>query len=325
MSRMTDTTTTPAAAESGNSLTVMLAFGANFLIAVAKTVVAFLTGSAAMVAEAAHSWADTGNEVFLLIGERRSQRAPDPSHPLGYGRSGYVWSMFAAFGLFAVGSAVSVWHGIQSLNAPEEETSYFWAYVVLAVAFVLEGTSFLQALREARTGAAERHQSILAHVKTTSNPVLRSVFVEDSLALVGLIIAALGLFLHQETGHPVWDAIASILVGVVLGVGAILLISRNARFLTGEATSERGRNYLLGLILGHPNVESVSLLHTEWVGADQILVIAAVDLVGDVPESQLQVLLQEVEDRIESESEVSRAILGLTNPRNADRLTVEGS
>ena len=322
MSRMTASTPASSPAKGENSLTVILAFGANFLIAIAKTVVAFLTGSAAMVAEAAHSWADTGNEVFLLVGERRAQRAADVSHPLGYGRSGYVWSMFAAFGLFAVGSAVSVWHGIQSLNAPEEETSYLWAYIVLAVAFVLEGASFLQAFGEARTKAAERDESILAHVKYTSNPMLRSVFVEDSLALIGLIIAALGLFLHQQTGDPVWDAVASILVGVVLGVGAIVLISRNAHFLTGEATSERGRNHLLGLILGHPNVESVSFLHTQWIGADSVLVIATVDLVGDVPESRLQVLLQQVEDEVEKVPEISRAILGLTNPRNTDRLTV---
>lgn len=318
MTGMTDTTSAP----SGNSLTVILAFGANFLIAIAKSIVAAFTGSAAMVAEAAHSWADTGNEVFLIVGERRSSRAADPSHPLGYGRLAYVWSMFAAFGLFAVGSAVSIWHGIQSLGAPEEETEYFWAYVVLGVAFLLEGTSFLQALREARSESRERHMSILSHVNTTSNPMLRSVFIEDALALIGLLLAAAGLFLHQETGDPVWDAIASILVGVLLGIGAIVLISRNAQFLAGEAVSERGRDLLLGLIADHPNVETVSFLHTEWVGADQILVIATVDLVGDVPESQLQVLLQEVEDTLEAQPEVARAILGLTNPRNTDRLGV---
>ncbi|MGD7001960.1 cation diffusion facilitator family transporter [Corynebacterium halotolerans] len=310
-------------ATSENSLTVILAFFANLLVAVAKSIVALFTGSAAMVAEAAHSWADAGNEIFLIIGERRARRAPDADHPLGYGRSGYVWSMFAAFGLFTVGSAVSIWHGIQALGAPDEEVSYFWAYIVLAVAFVLEGTSFLQAWRETRQGAAKRHISQLRYLGTTSNPMLRSVFLEDFVALIGLVIAALGLYLHQVTGSAVWDAVASILVGVLLGVVAITLIAKNAVFLTGEAGTPLARNMLLEQILTHPNTESVSFLHTEWVGADRILVIASVDLVGDNPESRIREMLQEVEDRLEQEPFVARAILGLSRPGDHTRLQVE--
>ena len=135
-------------------LTVVIALTANTILAVLKTIVAVVTGSASMVAEAAHSWADAGNEVFLVIAERRSEKAADEAHPLGYGREAYVWSMIAAFGLFAVGAAVSVIHGVQSLGAEEEEADYLWAYVVMGAAFVLEGTSFLQARREVRTGRA---------------------------------------------------------------------------------------------------------------------------------------------------------------------------
>lgn len=300
---------------SGSGLTVVIAFCANLLVAIAKTIVALLTGSASMLAEAVHSWADTGNQVFLLIGERRGRREPDRSHPMGYGRDSYVWAMFAAIGLFAVGAGVSVWHGIQSLGAPETEgVDYGWAYLVLAIAFLLEGFSFLQALRQTRRGARSRRVSPLRHVSTTSDPMLRAVFAEDACALIGLVLAALGMGLHQLTGQPVWDAIGSILVGLLLGVVAILLIARNTAFLTGEGASPQGSAELLRTLQDHPDVESVSFLHTEWVGADQLLVIASVDLAGDAAESALQDTVQAIEDQLEENPHVRRALLTLSHP-----------
>ena len=137
-------------------MAVLVAFGANLLIAAAKSVAALVTGSASMAAEAAHSWADTGNEVLLLVAERRSVKRRDAAHPLGFGREAYVWSMFAAFGLFGAGAVVSVWHGISALGHEEPETSYFWAYAVLAIAFVLESVSFFQATRQTRSEARRR-------------------------------------------------------------------------------------------------------------------------------------------------------------------------
>src|SRR5450432_1614886 len=172
--------------------TVLVAFGANVLIAVAKSVAAVVTGSASLLAEAAHSWADAGNEVFLLVANRRSRRPPDLAHPLGHGREAYVWSLFAALGLFVAGAAVSVTHGIQEFLAPKSASHFVIGYIVLGVSFVLEGISFLQSVRQARPEAQSMQRDLIEHVLATSDPTLRAVFAEDSAALAGLLIAAAG-------------------------------------------------------------------------------------------------------------------------------------
>src|SRR6478736_7379773 len=153
---MADTAKDEQGQQGESLLTVIVALVANALIAVAKSIVAVITGSASMVAEAAHSWADAGNEIFPLTAERRAAKPRDDQHPFGYGREAYVWSMFAAFGLFGAGAVVSVWHGIQSLTTSEQDTEYFWAYVVLGIAFVLESVSFIQASRQTRAEARQR-------------------------------------------------------------------------------------------------------------------------------------------------------------------------
>ena len=304
--------TAPAAPES--TLTVLVAFGANLLIAVAKSVAALLTGSASMVAEAAHSWADAGNEVFLFVAGRRSARRRDDAHPLGYGKESYVWSMFAAFGLFTAGAVVSIMHGVSELSSTEEDSDYLVAYVVLAVAFVLEGTSFLQALRQARGTARRTRTPLLRSVLRGSDPTLRAVFAEDAAALVGLVVAFLGILLHELTGNAVWDAVGSILVGVLLGVVALVLIDRNRRFLVGERPGPEVRSRVLARLLERPDVARVTYLHLEFVGPSRVYLVAAVDLAGDEREEHVAVALRRLEADLEEHDLVEEAVLTLATP-----------
>ncbi|MEU4390203.1 cation diffusion facilitator family transporter [Kribbella sp. NPDC023855] len=294
--------------------TVLVAFGANVVIAVAKSVAAVMTASASMLAEAAHSWADAGNEIFLLIANRRAHKKPDDLHPLGHGREAYVWSLFAALGLFVAGAAVSITHGIQELISPAPAENFVIGYVVLGVAFVLEGISFLQSARQARAEATSLERDLIEHVLATSDPTLRAVFVEDAAALTGLVIAAAGLFAHQLTGSSIPDAIGSILVGLVLAWVALLLINRNRRFLVGEEADPRVRKAALEALLNAPEVARVTYLRLEIVGPRMISVIGDVDLTGDDTEAHVAVRLRALEARISASPAVAGAVLSLSAP-----------
>ncbi|ACY20866.1 cation diffusion facilitator family transporter [Gordonia bronchialis DSM 43247] len=293
-------------------VTVVIAFAMNILVAVAKSVAAALTGSAAMVAEAAHSWADAGNEVFLLIAERRGARGRDRRHPFGHGRETYVWSMFAAFGLFTVGAVVSIMHGISALSDPEPDADYLIGYLVLAISALLEGVSFAQSVRQARAGGRRMSMSPLRFVVRTSNTTLRAVFAEDAAALTGLAIAALGMALHEITGEAFWDALGSILVGCLLAYIAVFLIKRNSEFLVGQVAMPSIRDDMLRRLREHPDIDRVTYLHAEYVGPVQFYLVAAVDIVGDLPEHQLASRLRSLEAQLEEDDVIVEAVLTLS-------------
>ena len=302
-------------AGSASLRTVLIALAANLLVAVAKSVAAVVTGSASILAEAAHSWADTGNEIFLLIAYRRSRRPRDHAHPLGYGREAYVWSLLAALGLFVAGAAVSVTHGVQELLHPEPATDFVVGYVVLAVSFVLEGISFLRSVRQARPTAELMERDLIGAVIGTSDPTLRAVFAEDSAALIGLIIAAFGLGAHQLTGSSTPDAVGSILVGVLLAAVATFLIDRNREFLIGEeAADPRVRAAAIRTLLAQPEVARVTYLRLEFVGPRLVTVIGDVDLTGDETESNVAVRLRALEAKIDASPAVAGTVLSLSAP-----------
>lgn len=296
------------------SFTVVLAFFANLVVAIAKTAASLLTGSASMTAEAAHSWADTGNEIFLLVADRRGSLVRDAEHPLGYGRETYFWSTIAAFGLFTAGAVVSIVHGVQELGSPESTGAFWIDYLVLGISAVFEGASFSQALRQAHAAAKERGSGILSHVLRSSNPTLRAVFAEDSAALIGLGIAVLGILLHQLTGNAVYDAIGSILVGVLLGVVAVILIERNRRFLVGQATSAGLNSAVLGTLLERDDIDRVTYIHLEFVGPERVYLVAAVDVKGNEDEAHVAVTLRRIERDLELNEHIEEAVLTLATP-----------
>jgi cation diffusion facilitator family transporter len=306
--------TTSASRASASVTTVLIAFGANLLVATAKTVAAVVTGSASIVAEAAHSWADTGNEVFLLIANRRALRPPDRAHPLGFGREAYVWSLLAALGLFVAGAAVSVTHGVQELLKPEPATHFIVGYIVLGMSFVLEGISFLRSVRQARPTAELFERDLIEEVMATSDPTLRAVFAEDAAALIGLVFAAVGLAAHEITGSAKPDAVGSILVGLLLAVVAITLIDRNRQFLVGEEADPRVRAAALRALLDQPEVSRVTYLRLEIVGPRMVAVVGDVDLVGDDSESHVAVRLRALEAKISASPAVAGAVLSLAAP-----------
>ena len=293
-------------------MVVILAFAANVLVAVAKTIAAVITGSASLLAEAAHSWADSGNEIFLFVADRRSVRGSDSSHPLGHGREAYVWGLFAAFGVFTVGAVVAIANGIQELVTPEPTTNFPLAYIVLGVSAILEGASLTQSVVKARRAARGVKRDTLDYVLNGSNTTLRAVVAEDAAALAGLAIAAVGIGLHQATGVPAFDAGASIIIGLLLAGVALLLIDRNRRYLVGLEAPASIRQQVGRSLLDNSEIQRVTYLHLEFVGPSQLFLVAAVDLTGDAPEDEVARRLRRLENEIAGDPRLQTVVLTLS-------------
>src|SRR3954454_18765844 len=219
--------------------TVVLAGLANLAIAVAKLAGGLISHSSAMMSEAAHSLADTITEVLLFIALKRGNRAADERHPFGYGRETYFWAFLAALCTFGVGAGFSIWQGVTTIIEREPEGSPTISYIILAVSFVLEGSSLLKAVRQVRGEAREHGTSSRLYLRHTTDTTVKAVTFEDSAALVGLVLAALGLFLEQVTGDPVWDGLAAIVIGVLLVAVAGVLARANVSLLIGQSVSPR--------------------------------------------------------------------------------------
>jgi cation diffusion facilitator family transporter len=310
---------TPADERAGSASVVAVAMIGNALVAAAKTAAAVFTRSPSLLAEAVHSWVDTGNEVFVLVAERLAHKPADDERPLGYGRASFVWALFASIAMLMFGCVLTVWNGIAELRAPSsEETRFGVGYLILGIAFLLEGFSFLQTLRQMREKAARRGRRVFEHALRTSDSTLSAVFTEDFLALIALAIAALGMALHQLTGIAAFDAAGSIVIGGLLGAGALALIRKNARMLGGRALGAEQRAEALALLTALPEIARVTFLYAELIGPDRVLFAAAVALRGDHTPDDAARMLRRLEERIAEHEEVALAILTLASPEEAD-------
>jgi cation diffusion facilitator family transporter len=250
---------------------ILYAFLANFGIAIAKTWAAMVTGSGSMLAEAIHSYADTGNQVLLFLGLKQSQRAPDEEHPLGYGKLSYFWSFIVAIILFSLGGLFSIYEGYHKLTHPEPLSQVWIAIVVLLLAILLEGGSLFGALREIRK--VRRGRPFTVWLKHTRNSELVVVLGEDIGAQLGLILALGFLMLAWKTGDPVYDAMGSISIGVILLVISAFVAWRVRSLLVGRSADPEIQEAIEAIIAEDPDVEKVFNTITIQFGPDTMLAV----------------------------------------------------
>src|SRR5215217_6315778 len=285
-------------------LAVIGALFANGLIAILKLGAAMITGSSGMMAEALHSVADTTNQVFLLLGLWFYKRPASVKHPFGYGKERFFWSFIAAIFIFGVGATYAIYEGIEKLAHPHAPTSLEWAYAVLAISFFLESCSIGIAIYQEVKEAHHEGMSFAEYLRESKDPTAKTVLFEDSAALIGIVIAATGLVLtdYQVGGKlgAYWDGMASILIGVVLGIVAFVLARSSRGLLLGEAATPKVLAAIKQAIESHPNVEKVIELLTMHLAPKQILINAHVKLRPDLRTGDIEKSIIEVEDRIKS-------------------------
>ncbi|MFJ7211275.1 cation diffusion facilitator family transporter [Amycolatopsis sp. NPDC098790] len=261
-----------------STLTVLLAGGVNLAIAIMKLIAGIITGSGAMLSEAAHSVADTFTEVLLLTALKRSDRPADRVHPFGYGKERYFWSLLAAVSIFASGSMFALYEGVSTLfGHGEAQSTSILSYIVLAVAFLLEGTSWVQAVRQTVRESKAENRSFWQYLRLIDDPTPKTVLFEDSAALIGLLVAFAGIGLHQITGSEVWDGVASIVIGVLLACVAYLLGRTNRGLLIGRQANPEIVRGVRDHLSAAPEIEAVVDLQTMLMGTDQVLVCTRVD------------------------------------------------
>ena len=285
------------AEDSPTRRTVLIAGAANLFVGVIKLAAGILVGSSAMLAEAAHSAADTLNQAFLLASLHRGERPADSRHPFGYGQERYFWSLLAAFGIFIAGAGFSIFEGLLALTRDHSESPLI-AYLVLAAAGLAEGASLVRVLIQYRSEARRSNTEILDQVRASPDLTVRTALFEDSAAMVGLVLAALGLALRQVTGSPVWDGAASMAIGVLLIVVAVRLGIDSRDYLIGRAAGSRELDTIRAEIGRTPGVDKLLDLSTMYLGPEHLIVAAKVAFSDEISADRAEDIADEIDERL---------------------------
>ena len=307
---------------SGTRSTVGIALAANLVIAVAKVAAGAITGSAAMLAEAAHSVADTLNQLILLASLRLGRRPPDSEHQFGHGKERFLWAFVAAVTIFVSGAGFSVAEGIYVIHTGGAgDVSFTVGYAVLAVALAAESTSLMRAIRQLRGGAEGSGLGFLRFVRESRDPTPKVVLLEDAAAVTGILLAFAGMGLRQATGSVAWDGAASIAIGALLAAVAVAIGTDSRGLLLGEAARPDIRAALERAAESHRDIESVTDLRTMHVGPHELLVAARVEMRDELRIPEAERLAQAITDRLrEVEPAVKHVFLHPTPGRGHDRL-----
>ncbi len=282
--------------QSGSTGVIYAAIAGNGLVAVTKFVAAAITGSSAMLSEGVHSLVDTGNQGLLLFGMKRSRKPADRSHPFGYGMELYFWAFVVAILIFGLGAGVSVYEGVAKIVEPHPVKNAAVNYGVLALAFCFEGYSWWVALKEMRAVKGDR--SYWQAVRASKDPTVFTVLFEDSAALLGLVVAALGLFIAETWELPVFDGIASVVIGAILAVTAFFLAWECKGLLTGESAARGTVDEIEGMVRDDPDILRQNELLTMHFGPNDILVTLSVDYADRLTSSDVEAAVSRLEKRI---------------------------
>lgn len=277
----------------GNSKKVILAaLVGNSLIAVTKFGASIMTGSSAMFSEGIHSLVDTGNQMLLLYGLKKSARKPDENFPFGYGKEIYFWSFLVAILIFAVGSGISIYEGIHALKDPHEISNPMVNYIVLGLAMIFEAGALYFAVVEFNKTRGAR--SVLQAIRTGKDPTFFVVLFEDSAAMLGLVIAFIGVWLAQVTGNPLWDGIASISIGIILGLTALWLAIETKGLLIGEGAGPVLRKGIRDIVTQHEGVEKLNEILTLYMGPEFLLLNLSIEFRDDLDVVKLEALINKI-------------------------------
>lgn len=281
---------------SGSGKVLVAALAANVLIAITKFVAAAITHSSAMLSEAVHSLVDTSNEILLMYGARRAAKPPDPEHPLGHGREFYFWSFIVSLMIFALGAGVSTYEGIRHVLHPSAMEKPLVNYIVLGLAGLFEGASWIVAFREFRARKGKR--GYLEAAQQTKDPTTLIVFLEDSAALIGVLIALAGTFAAQTFDEPVYDGVASIAIGLLLAVVALFLARENKQLLIGESANASTIKSIEALAREEPSVHNLNGLLTFQVSPRQVIAALSIHFADGQDADDIEKAVERLEHRI---------------------------